>query len=90
MKMINWKVRLKNPIFYLQILLAVISPVLAYTGITASEISSWNKLIEVAQTAIRNPYVVFLVFSSVYNAVIDPTTKGVKDSERAKKYTHPM
>lgn len=90
MKVINWKVRLKNPVFYLQILVAVISPILAYTGITASEITSWNKLSEVLQAAIRNPYIVFLIFSSVYNAIIDPTTKGLRDSERAKKYTQPM
>ena len=42
--MINWKVRFKNPIFYMQILVATVTPIFAYMGITASEITSWDKL----------------------------------------------
>ena len=36
----NLKVRLKNPVFILQIVLAVLTPILAYAGITASDITT--------------------------------------------------
>ena len=40
-------------------------------------------------SAIKNPYVLSLVVVSVFNAVTDPTTAGVKDSERAMTYSYP-
>lgn len=87
--MINWKVRFKNPIFYIQLLIAVITPIFAYMGITVSEITTWDKLFKVFQDALSNPYILFLVASSLYNAVVDPTTCGVGDSKRAQTYTAP-
>lgn len=42
--MINWKVRMKNPMFWVQILLSVIMPILAYLGLTAEDLSSWSVL----------------------------------------------
>lgn len=87
--MINWKVRFKNPIFYMQILVATVTPIFAYMGITASEITSWDKLLSVVQTAISNPYILFLVATSIYNAIIDPTTIGIGDSKKARTYNAP-
>ena len=57
----NLKVRLKNPVFILQIVLAVLTPILAYAGITASDITTWGKLGELLFNAISNPYVLGLV-----------------------------
>ena len=37
--MINWKVRMRNPMFWAQILLSVIMPILAYLGLTAEDLS---------------------------------------------------
>lgn len=45
--MINWKVRMRNPMFWAQILLSVIMPILAYLGLTAEDLSSWSVLGEV-------------------------------------------
>lgn len=87
--MINLKIRLKNPVFYMQLIIAVATPVFAYTGITASEINSWTKLGEIIIQAISNPYIIFLIMSSLYNAVIDPTTRGLSDSKRAVSYKSP-
>ena len=42
--MINWKVRMRNPMFWAQILLSVIMPILAYLGLTAEDLSSWSVL----------------------------------------------
>lgn len=85
----NLKVRLKNPVFILQIVLAVLTPILAYAGITASDITTWGKLCELLFNAISNPYVLGLVGVSVWNALNDPTTKGIKDSISALSYTQP-
>lgn len=37
---INWTVRLKNPIWWVQIVLAMFTPILAYAGITAADITT--------------------------------------------------
>ncbi len=87
--MINFKVRLKNPVFYMQLILAIVTPVFAYTGITASEITSWAALRNIIIQALSNPYILFLVASSLYNAIIDPTTRGMGDSKRASLYEYP-
>ena len=87
--MINLKVRFKNPVFYLQILAVVISSILAYKGITASEITSWDKLWEIICQSISNPYMLFLIAVNIYNSLIDPTTKGIGDSKRALTYDEP-
>ena len=39
--------------------------------------------------AVLNPYVCFTVIASVWNAVVDPTTKGFSDSEQALSYERP-
>ena len=76
---IDWKVRLKNPVFYIQMVLAIMTPVLAYMGKTAQDISSWKLLGEVIIEAVKNPYILALVAISVWNAINDPTTKGIGD-----------
>ncbi len=76
---IDWKARLKNPVFYIQMLLAIMTPVLAYMGKTAQDITSWALLGAVMLEAVKNPYILALVAVSVWNAINDPTTKGMGD-----------
>ena len=87
--MINLKVRLKNPIFLAQLVMAIIMPILAYFGLTAQDMNSWSTLGKTLFDAISNPYVVSLVIVSVWNAINDPTTSGINDSEIAMTYTKP-
>lgn len=87
--MINFKVRAKNLAFWVSVAVAVFAPVLAYTGLTMQELTTWARLGQVLGEAISNPYVVVMVCVSVYNAVIDPTTKGIGDSARALSYNKP-
>lgn len=86
---INWKVRLKNPSFWVSIVIAVFTPILAYMGITAQDITSWAALGDVLLQAVSNPYILIMVAVSVYNAVVDPTSTGVTDSARALRYDEP-
>lgn len=86
---INFKVRFKNPIFIAQLLLAIFTPILAYAGLTAQDLTTWKALFELIVDAISNPYVLGLVVVSVWNALNDPTTSGVSDSENALTYKTP-
>ena len=89
MNKINWKVRFRNPLFIAQIVLAIITPILAYMGMNVSDLTSWSVVGTVIFEAIKNPYVLCLVIVSIYNATIDPTTKGVGDSQQALQYEIP-
>lgn len=89
MNKINLKIRLKNPVFIAQIVLAVLTPILAYAGLTAQDLTTWGALGKLLLNAVFNPYVLSLVVVSVWNAINDPTTSGVADSERALNYTEP-
>lgn len=86
---INLKVRFKNPLFYVQLGLSILIPILSYCGLTASDLTTWGKLGEVLLQAILNPYVLSLVIVSVYNALVDPTTSGFGDSVQALTYDKP-
>ncbi len=86
---INWQVRFSNPVFYGQLVLSVLTPILAYMGITMADLTTWVKVWEVIVQAISNPYVLVLVIANVYNTIIDPTTKGIGDSIKALTYTKP-
>lgn len=86
---INFKVRFKNPIFIAQLVLAIFTPILAYAGLTAQDLTSWKALFELIIGAVSNPYVLGLVVVSVWNALNDPTTSGVSDSQNALTYKTP-
>lgn len=86
---INWKVRFKNPMFYVQLFISVFTPILAYLGLTAADVTTWTKFGEILFEAISNPYVLSLVLVSVYNSLVDPTTKGISDSKQALTYDKP-
>ena len=86
---INWKVRFANPEFWKSIVLAVFVPLLAYYGMNWTDMTTWATIGELFVQAVQNPVVVLSVVVSVYNAIIDPTTKGIGDSEQALTYTQP-
>lgn len=85
----NWKVRAKNPVFWAQLVLSAFAAVLAYAGLTAADLTTWASVGALLREAAGNPYCLFLVVSGVWNAVNDPTTAGLADSERAKTYEKP-
>ena len=86
---INLKVRLKNPVFIAQIILAILTPILAYAGLTMQDITTWKTLGDLIMNALSNPYVLGLVGVSVWNVINDPTTKGIGDSTNALLYDEP-
>lgn len=87
--MINFKVRLKNPTFLIQLFLTLFVPVLSYYGLTAQDLTTWGTLIELIKDAFSNPYVLGTVAIGLWNAINDPTTKSFSDSEQAMQYKEP-
>ena len=89
--MLNWKVRFnkKNILFITQVIVSVVIPVLTYFGLQASDLTTWSKVWGTFMQAISNPYVVVMAIVSLFNAVTDPTTKGISDSTSALSYTQP-
>lgn len=90
MQQINWKVRVKNPVFWVQIAAAALLPVLAYFGLAWEDMTSWERIGQLLCQAVKNPVVIVAAASSVWNAVNDPTTAGLKDSQRALGYETPF
>lgn len=86
---INWQVRFKNPVFWVQIAIAIVVPILAYFGLQWSDMTSWQALGNLFIEAIKNPVVVVAVLVSVFNAINDPTTSGLTDSSQALTYIKP-
>lgn len=86
---INWKVRLKNPVFWGNIAMAILFPILTYLGMNWTDMTTWSALGGVFVSAIQNPVIVVAVIVSVWNAINDPTTAGLSDSETALSYNEP-
>ena len=91
MNKINWKVRFnkENILFISQVIISVVIPILTYFGLQASDLTTWSKVWETFVQAISNPYVVEMVLASLFNAITDPTTKGIGVSSIDLTYNKP-
>lgn len=79
---INWKVRFRNPTFWLTAvpaLITLIYAVLALFGIVPS----------VTKETVLDAFTAIVAALSTLGIIVDPTTKGVTDSVRAMGYTKP-
>ena len=82
--MINWKVRIKNKAFWLAMIPAVlllVQTVAALFGFALNLGDIGDKLLAVVNA-------VFALLS-ILGVVVDPTTQGVSDSQRAMEYIEP-
>lgn len=82
--MINWKVRLRNKAFWLAFIpaaLLLVQTVAALFGFSLNLGEIGDKLLAVVNA-------VFALLS-ILGVVVDPTTQGVGDSQRALGYVEP-
>lgn len=87
---VNWKIRFKNPTFLFQLFLTFLLPILAYNQMTTSDLTSWGAFFNVLKGAISNPFLLGTIAVGLWNAINDPTVKGViNDSEQALNYEEP-
>lgn len=89
MKTINWKVRLKNPLFWVQAVAAVLSPILVGLGLQWEDMTSWGALWQALCNAVGNPVLLVAALASLWACITDPTTEGIGDSAQALTYTAP-
>lgn len=81
----NLKVRVKNPVFWVQIVLSILTPVLAYAGLTAQDLTTWSKV----EGAVH-PYHLQAISgkgSTVYGWVNAGDISGKTGGGSAKTYT---
>ena len=81
---INWEVRIKNKVFWITLIpavLLVLQSVAAVFGFTLDLGDLGNKLIAVVES--------LFVVLAILGIVTDPTTSGISDSSRAMTYTKP-
>nr|DAG37713.1 MAG TPA: hypothetical protein [Caudoviricetes sp.] len=86
---INWKVRLKNPVFWVGLVVAIVLPILTYLGMSWEDMTTWAALGNALLQAVKNPVILVSVLVSVWNLINDPTTKGLSDSAQALTYDKP-
>ena len=86
---INWKVRIKNPVFWAQVSVAIVAPILAGLGLEWTDITTWSAFGDALCRAIANPVIVVSVIVSLWGIINDPTTKGLSDSAQALTYKVP-
>ena len=84
MKM-NLPVRLKNPWFWV----GLVGVILTAMGANAADFISWSTVWEALKQLVSNPYQLAGVTIAVLGVFVDPTTRGVGDSERVLAYTKP-
>ncbi len=81
---INWTVRIKNKVFWVAIipaLLLLAKQICALFGVELDVAGLSDQLIDIVGT-------VFTVLA-LLGIVVDPTTSGTSDSEQAMTYTEP-
>ena len=83
------KVRIKNPVFWAQVAVAIVAPILAGLGLQWEDMTTWAAFGDALFKAVMNPVIVVSIIVSLLGIINDPTTKGLSDSAQAMTYTEP-
>ena len=81
----NWKVRMRNPWFWVGIVSAVVSAL----RVDVNALTSWGTVWSCLARIIENPVQLGTLCLTVLSVFIDPTTAGLGDSARALTYRKP-
>ena len=82
---INWKVRIKNPWFWV----GLGGVILTAMGVDAEMFTSWSAVKDALLALVSNPYMLGGVILAVLGVFVDPTTAKISDSKQALTYTAP-
>ena len=82
---INWKVRVKNPYFWI----GLVGVVLTAMGVSPEMFTSWSAVGNQLLEFVSNPFMIGSVIVAVLGVLVDPTTTGLSDSTRALSYDEP-
>ena len=81
--MINWKVRFKNPVFIVTFLTSIVAFIYQTLGLL-------GYVPAISQDEIMQSITLVVNVLVTLGVLVDPTTKGVNDSDRALDYEEPM
>lgn len=79
---INWKVRFKNKVWLTALLTFAVSTIYQLLAL-------FDIIPTLTQDAVMQAVAAVLQLLALLGVVVDPTTKGLGDSERALTYTEP-
>lgn len=79
---INWKVRIKNPVFWTTVIPAVVTCVYAVLG-------AFGIVPALTESMVLNFAAAVITALTVLGVLVDPTTSGVGDSALAQTYDRP-
>lgn len=82
---INWKVRVKNPYFWI----GLVGMFFCAIGVDVNTLTSWPALVEQLKEFIMNPFLIGSVVIAFIGYITDPTTAGFGDSKEALNYSSP-
>ena len=82
--MINWKVRIKNKLFWREIIPAIALVIQAVAAVFGWELD-FSTTVGKLLTVVDGVFAVLVILG----IVVDPTTAGVGDSQRAMSYDEP-
>lgn len=82
---LNVPVRFRNPWFWV----SLVGVILTAMGISPDMLTSWAAVGQAFLDLISNPFMLATVAVSILGVFIDPTTKGIGDSDRALHYHSP-
>lgn len=79
---INWKVRLKNPVFWMTMIPALASFVYTVLG-------CFGVVPSISEDILVNALTSIITALATVGVLVDPTTKNVSDSDKAMMYSEP-
>lgn len=85
----NFKVRAKNPLFWIANVVAVLVYIGGYLGVKGTDVTSWDKLFSIVGDVVANPYLIVMIIVTFVTTAISYTDKGFKDTGIVQTYTKP-
>lgn len=79
---VNFPVRFQNPWFWVGLL----GTILAAMGVSPEMFTSWPLVWDAVVGLFSNPFQLGCVVLAIIGVFVDPTTKGIGDSEQAMNY----
>lgn len=85
----NFKVRAKNPLFWIANIVAVLVYIGGYLGVKGTDVTSWDKLFSIVGDVVANPYLIVMIIVTFVTTAISYTDKGIRDTGIVQTYTKP-
>lgn len=86
---LNLKARASNPRFWITLIAVLISYIVTSMGAQIEDFNTWGDLLAMFRDFFSTPGKVIPVVVGIWGTLIDPTTKGFKDSDLVLSYDKP-